>query len=85
MESQRELLTAMETLYKKPFPPVGAETLAGGLSNTIAGRICNHFDLKGGGYKSDGACASSLLAVINAGQLLAVGDSWKWPSQVVWT
>jgi enediyne polyketide synthase len=53
----RELLAQMESLYKKPFPPVGAETLAGGLSNTIAGRICNHFDLKGGGYTVDGACA----------------------------
>lgn len=73
-ERQRELLTAMEQLYKKPFPPVGAETLAGGLSNTIAGRICNHFDLKGGGYTLDGACASSLLAVINACSSLAAGD-----------
>jgi enediyne polyketide synthase len=73
-ERQRELLAAMETLYKKPFPPVGAETLAGGLSNTIAGRVCNHFDFKGGGYTVDGACASSLLAVINACSSLAAGD-----------
>src|SRR5688500_3079838 len=69
-----ELLAQIETLYKKPFPPVGAETLAGGLSNTIAGRICNHFDLKGGGYTVDGACASSLLAVINACTSLTAGD-----------
>src|SRR6185295_11647343 len=74
LDQQRELLAQMETLYKKPFPPVGAETLAGGLSNTIAGRICNHFDLKGGGYTVDGACASSLLAVINACSSLALGD-----------
>src|SRR5688500_4438135 len=63
-ERQREFLSQLETLYKKPFPPVGAETLAGGLSNTIAGRICNHFDLKVGGYTVDGSCASSMLAVI---------------------
>ena len=50
------------------------ETLAGGLSNTIAGRICNHFDLHGGGYTVDGACASSLLAVANACSALAAGD-----------
>lgn len=74
VERQRELLAQIETLYKKPFPPVGAETLAGGLSNTIAGRICNHFDLKGGGYTVDGACTSSLLAVINACSSLAAGD-----------
>ena len=73
-ERQRELLSQLETLYKKPFPPVSAETLAGGLSNTIAGRICNHFDLKGGGYTVDGACASSLLAVINACSSLVAGD-----------
>ncbi|HKR12272.1 MAG TPA: type I polyketide synthase [Pyrinomonadaceae bacterium] len=73
-ERQRDILAQMESLYKKPFPPVGAETLAGGLSNTIAGRICNHFDLNGGGYTVDGACASSLLAVINACSSLAVGD-----------
>src|SRR5919205_870291 len=73
-ERRGELLAQMETLYKKPFPPVGAETLAGGLSNTIAGRICNHFDLKGGGYTVDGACASSLLAVIHACSSLALGD-----------
>lgn len=74
LDQQRELLAHMETLYKKPFPEVGAETLAGGLSNTIAGRVCNHFDLKGGGYTVDGACASSLLAVINACTSLAMGD-----------
>lgn len=44
--------------------------MAGGLSNTIAGRICNHFKLHGGGYTVDGACASSLLATAHACQLL---------------
>jgi enediyne polyketide synthase len=67
-------LEKLEAAYKEPFPPVGAESLAGGLSNTIAGRICNHFDLKGGGYTIDGACASSLLAVANACSALAAGD-----------
>ncbi|OLE25264.1 MAG: hypothetical protein AUG49_11350 [Catenulispora sp. 13_1_20CM_3_70_7] len=57
-------------LYAEPFPAGDDETLAGGLANTIAGRICNHFDFHGGGYTVDGACASSLLAVITAcGQL----------------
>jgi enediyne polyketide synthase len=68
------LLAALERRYKAPFPEPGEETLAGGLSNTIAGRICNHFDLKGGGYTVDGACASSLLAVANACSALAAGD-----------
>ena len=73
-EKRGSFLDRLEAEYKSPFPPVGEETLAGGLSNTIAGRICNHFDLKGGGYTVDGACASSLLAVANACAALATGD-----------
>ena len=69
-----EFLSRLESRFKAPFPPVGEETLAGGLSNTIAGRICNHFDLKGCGYTVDGACASSLLAVDHACSALAAGD-----------
>lgn len=68
------LLAALEEAYKAPFPVPGGETLAGGLSNTIAGRICNHFDLHGGGYTVDAACAGSLLAVANACSALAAGD-----------
>src|SRR6185312_10678228 len=48
--------------------------LAGALSNTIAGRICNHFDLKGGGYTVDGACSSSLLSVVTASRALLDGE-----------
>lgn len=73
-EQIREAVEKSEELYKTPFPEVGEETLAGNLSNTIAGRICNHFDLKGAGYTVDGACASSLLAVVTACSALIVGD-----------
>lgn len=73
-ERRRAFLEKLEADYKSPFAPVGEESLAGGLSNTIAGRICNHFDLKGGGYTVDGACASSLLAVTTACGALASGD-----------
>ncbi len=58
-----DLLGRMEDRFKAPFPEMSEESLAGALSNTIAGRICNHFDLGGGGYTVDGACASSLLSV----------------------
>jgi enediyne polyketide synthase len=71
---RRELLAELERRYKEPFPAPNDEMLAGSLSNTIAGRICNHFDLGGGGYTVDGACASSLLAVANACSALAAGD-----------
>lgn len=68
------ILARLEEIYKEPFPPIGEESLAGGLSNTIAGRICNYFDLKGGGFTIDGACSSSLLAVSNACSALVSGD-----------
>lgn len=66
-------LDRLETTYKDPFPPIDEDTLAGGLANTIAGRICNHFDLRGGGFTVDGACSSSLLAVCDACLALADG------------
>ncbi|MCW2915053.1 MAG: erythronolide synthase [Actinomycetia bacterium] len=69
-----ELLGRMEHDYKAPFPVPDGDYLAGGLSNTIAGRICNHFDLNGGGYAVDGACASSLLSLITSCNALVAGD-----------
>ncbi|RAS60621.1 enediyne polyketide synthase [Lentzea atacamensis] len=69
------LLGRAEAHYLAPFPAVGDETLAGALSNTIAGRICNHFDLHGGGYTVDGACSSALLAVVTACRSLRDGSA----------
>ncbi|MEV6151463.1 type I polyketide synthase [Nonomuraea sp. NPDC052129] len=73
-EQLTELLGRMEHDYKAPFPVPDGDYLAGGLSNTIAGRICNHFDLNGGGYAVDGACASSLLALTTSCNALVSGD-----------
>ncbi|MBG0566094.1 type I polyketide synthase [Actinoplanes aureus] len=64
---------AVERAFKGPFPEPSDETLAGALANTIAGRVCNHFDFHGFGYTVDGACASSLLAVSTAATALAEG------------
>jgi enediyne polyketide synthase len=36
-----KLIDEIEALYKAPFPSTTEDSLAGGLSNTIAGRICN--------------------------------------------
>ncbi|MGW2248875.1 type I polyketide synthase [Kitasatospora sp. NPDC001660] len=69
-----EFLEELEPAYKAPFPPIDEDSLAGGLANTIAGRICNHFDLRGGGYTVDGACSSSLLSVVTAARSLVDGD-----------
>ncbi|MEV5606272.1 type I polyketide synthase [Streptomyces sp. NPDC052299] len=68
-----EFAARMEDDYKRPFPATDEDALAGGLSNTIAGRICNYFDLNGGGYTVDGACSSSLLAMTTAGSSLLSG------------
>lgn len=73
-EQRQSFAMRLEERYKAPFPPIGEESLAGGLSNTIAGRICNYFDLHGGGYTIDGACSSSLLAVSSACSALVAGD-----------
>ncbi|MEU3370549.1 type I polyketide synthase [Streptomyces sp. NPDC006660] len=67
-------LTGLEVRYKSAFPPIDEDTLAGGLANTIAGRVCNHFDLHGGGFTVDGACSSSLLSVATAANALAAGQ-----------
>ena len=73
-ERRYTFLNHLEDKFKEPFPPTSAESLAGGLSNTIAGRICNYFDFQGGGYTIDGACSSSLLAIANACSALTTGD-----------
>lgn len=74
VDQQARFLADFERAFKSPFPEPNDETLAGGLSNTIAGRICNHFDFHGGGYTVDGACSSSLLAVITAAKALRAGE-----------
>ena len=73
-EEKQSFLLELETQFKAPFTEIGEESLAGNLSNTIAGRICNYFDLKGGGYAVDGACSSSLLAIAQACSGLISGD-----------
>ena len=69
-----DLLRALEIAYKAPFPLPDEDSLAGSLSNTIAGRIANHHGLRGGAHTVDGACASSLVAVVSACDRLAMGD-----------
>jgi enediyne polyketide synthase len=68
-----DLLQTMEEYYKSAFAPITEDSLAGSLSNTIAGRICNFLDLHGGGYTVDGACSSSLIAVATAATALSNG------------
>jgi enediyne polyketide synthase len=69
-----DFLGQLEQRYKSPFPPINEDSLAGGLANTIAGRVCNYFDFGGGGFTVDGACSSSLLSVSTACNSLAAGQ-----------
>ncbi len=73
-EETGAFLRDLEPQYKAPFPAIDEDTLAGGLANTIAGRICNYFDLAGGGFTVDGACSSSLLSIATAAKALVDGD-----------
>ncbi|HJP77491.1 MAG TPA: type I polyketide synthase [Pseudonocardiaceae bacterium] len=73
-EQTAEFLRDLEVQYKAPFPEINEDSLAGGLANTIAGRVCNHYDLAGGGFTVDGACSSSLLSVVTAANALCDGD-----------
>ena len=73
LETRETLLSEMQELYKTPFPIPDADMLAGGLANTIAGRITNYFDFGGGCYTVDGACSSSLLSVVEGCRALQEG------------
>ena len=78
--ARRALLAQAERAYKASFPVPDAESLAGGLANTIAGRVANYYDFGGGCYTVDGACASSLLAVAHGCRALQAGE---WDAVVV--
>jgi enediyne polyketide synthase len=70
----QELLASVQQVYEAPLPEITEDTLAGNMSNTIAGRICNHFNFGAGGFIVDGACSSSLLSVATACNALASGE-----------
>ena len=69
-----KLETSMEAVFKSVFKTTTEDTMAGELSNTIAGRISNYFNIQGGGHTVDGACSSSLISVITASDRLLSGD-----------
>ncbi|MGB5684597.1 MAG: type I polyketide synthase, partial [Candidatus Electrothrix sp.] len=73
-EQTAAFLRTTEAYYKSVFTPITEDTLAGALSNTIAGRICNYLDLHGGGYTVDGACSSSVIAAATAATHLVNRD-----------
>ncbi|MGO8960740.1 MAG: SDR family NAD(P)-dependent oxidoreductase [Streptosporangiaceae bacterium] len=69
-----ELLRQAETGYLAPFPPMGADSLAGSMPGTIAGAISSYFGFRGGSHVVDSACSSSLQAVASACTALTAGE-----------
>ncbi|MFE5301369.1 SDR family NAD(P)-dependent oxidoreductase [Streptomyces sp. NPDC056632] len=57
------------------YVPWQEATFPGLLSNVVAGRIANRFDLHGANYTTDAACASSLAAVSSAVSELQLGKA----------
>ncbi|WP_349369157.1 SDR family NAD(P)-dependent oxidoreductase [Salinarimonas sp.] len=72
-QAAERLRGRMRAAIRARFPTPDEDLLSGGLANTIAGRIANHLDLHGGAFTVDGACASSLLALSTAADLVAAG------------
>jgi acyl transferase domain-containing protein len=68
-------LAELRHTLKAKLPPFNAATAPGLTPNVMTGRIANRLDLKGPNYLIDAACASSLLAVATAMQLLRGGQS----------
>jgi enediyne polyketide synthase len=64
----------VEQKFRERFAPLSQYTLAGALSNVIAGVIAQQFDFGGGAFCVDGACASSLVALAQACSALAAGE-----------
>jgi acyl transferase domain-containing protein len=56
-------LAESKTLFGGALPPITEDTMPGELSNCIAGRVANLFDLHGPNYTVDAACASAVAAV----------------------
>lgn len=74
-ETERaRVLADFESTYKSGLPAVTEDTMPGELSNCIAGRIANAFDLHGPNYTTDAACAASMAALNNALNGLQLGE-----------
>ena len=71
---QDEIVAGFEEAVKAGLPPINEDSMPGELSNVIAGRIANAFDLSGANFTVDAACASSMAAIQTAVKGLLDGD-----------
>ena len=73
-EWRAKLLVDLEKTWKGDLPEIDEDSMPGELSNVIAGRIANAFDLAGANFTVDAACASSMAAMQAAVKGLQDGD-----------
>ena len=62
-EIREAIVAESRALFGDALPPITEDTMPGELSNCIAGRIANVFDLHGPNYTVDAACASAMAAM----------------------
>lgn len=60
---ERDLEQRVDDALQEALPPLTTNSIAGSLSNVIAGRIAAWLDWNGGAFTVDAACASSLAAI----------------------
>ena len=62
-ETKSSILDGFEQQVKGSLPIINEDSMPGELSNVIAGRVANAFDLCGPNFTVDAACASSMAAI----------------------
>ncbi|MHA1985170.1 MAG: SDR family NAD(P)-dependent oxidoreductase [Promethearchaeota archaeon] len=62
-DEKENLLNFLEERIINQIPTINEDTMPGELSNIIAGRVANVFNLTGKSMTTDAACASSLAAI----------------------
>jgi len=69
-----DVVTTIRKEYQAELGRFQADTAAGSMPNMVVSLAANKFDIKGPAYTIDGACASSILAVEHAVNLLNSGQ-----------
>ncbi|RMD99167.1 MAG: polyketide synthase, partial [Deltaproteobacteria bacterium] len=71
---REEILARFSENVRTHFPKITEDSMPGGLSNVIAGRLANRWNLRGPNYTCDAACASGLAALSAAVDALREGE-----------
>src|SRR5208337_4350313 len=72
--SRRDITRELRDRIAQWIPDITEDTMPGELSNCIAGRIANGFNLRGPNYVVDAACASAMAAMSSAAEGLVAND-----------